>query len=88
MRTRIYIHDWTEEAMDTTIVANMFSLVETLSQKTRFTGPELTCYLKGLSFVENYFELNNRIFQKRVQELSDDDYTRDTKETLGEGTPI
>lgn len=67
--------------MDSQMVTTMLGLVDTLARKDSFKGPELTCYLRGLTFVENYFELSALMIEKELRKVKDEDENapRDTE---------
>ena len=68
--------------MDPELTRYMFTLVNTFATKGSFKGPELTSYLKGLTFTENYFQLMNLILEGELRRLEDEESKRDPTRTV------
>ena len=49
----------------------MFQLVESLSKKQSYQGPEFMAYLKGLEFVEKYYELQRLVIEEKIRRLKE-----------------
>ena len=67
---------------------NLVSLVEALSRKSSYRGPEAMAYIRGIEFVEKLYEFNSLVLDKQMREfkkregIDDQDYVSSAPESI------
>lgn len=66
--------------MNEELTQRLIELVISLSSKPRLIGPELSVYLRGLTFVENQYRMYNSALEQGIEELT---HEREEDEEVG-----